>query len=103
MLQPVLVAGEFFVLPNVTTCEAIAQGKPACAAEVTNLNFCAFNSCGQCGDFEFERCVQFSQGVCSELFPVADECSSLLEVQSPQCGGDDIFQLVANIATVICG
>ncbi len=103
MLQPVLISGEFFILPNVTTCEALVQGKPACAAEVTNFNFCVFNSCGQCGDFEFDQCVQFSQGACSASFPVSDECSTLLDVQSPECGGDEIFQLITNLATVICG
>ncbi len=103
MLQPVLVAGEVFVLPNVTSCEALVQGKPACAAEATNLNFCAYNSCSFCGDFEFEGCVQFSQGICSELFPVSDSCSSVFELQSFQCGGNDIFELITNIATVICG
>jgi hypothetical protein len=34
---------------------------------------------------------------------VSDECSTLLDVQSPECGGDEIFQLITNLATVICG
>ncbi len=105
MTQPVLLLTAGFIAFNITSCESLAQGKPQCAIEATNLNYCVLNTCSLCSDFEFETCLgQAQSGLCGESFPVSDMCDSVFgDIPSPQCSSDDVFQLIVNMATFMCG
>lgn len=104
MAQPVLLPTQTFLFFNITSCEALAQGKPECAVEATNYLHCIYNSCSFCDDFEFDQCVSFaSNEQCNLFYPVTDGCSSVLEQLSPECSGNDALPLIENMATFMCG
>jgi hypothetical protein len=104
MAQPVLLLTQGFIAFNLTSCESLAQGKPQCATEATNLLYCVYNTCSFCQDFEFDTCLGQAEGLCTELFPVSETCESVFgDVQSPQCGGNDVFELVATMSNYMCG
>jgi hypothetical protein len=95
---------DFFVL-STRACEAVVQGKPGCAQEVSDFELCGFTACYECLDSSFETCVDFatSQGICGQQLGVSEFCLSVLEGQSPQCGGDDVIESFGNIAQLFCG
>ncbi len=96
-----------FILPSTYACEAVVQGKPACAQEVSDFVLCGYTACSECDQagLSFVDCVDFAStnGICGTQLGVSDSCLSVLEGQSPECGGADFFEVFGNIGELFCG
>jgi hypothetical protein len=96
-----------FVFPSIYACEAVVQGKPGCAQEVSDFVLCSYTACSECdlADPSFTDCVDFAstQGICGAQLGVSDFCLSVLDAQSATCTGADFIETFRNIGQLFCG
>lgn len=98
--QPVFINNGQIAYLNFAPCEAIAQGKDACATPTANLMFCASLTCGACAATDLEGCFGFAAAppaVCAEAFPISADCETIFDTVSAECADEH------QIAQLICG
>jgi hypothetical protein len=102
---PLVAAGDLVVV-NVAACEALEQNKLGCTDTVAEAFLCLLTTCGGCTSAS-DQSACFSEaefGICSTaLGDVTPTCESVLNGNSPACGGGTFQALFDSVATRICG
>jgi len=97
--------GQFAVV-NTAACESAAQGHAECGGAISDVVFCYQTACGECDDPDFQGCAEWSlgaEGICAQI-PVPDGCEKVdLNVDSPECAGDDFASLFVSVGNYFCG
>jgi hypothetical protein len=106
--HPALLPAGMYVFVNTIACEATVQGKPECAQSAADLQFCVFNTCGECEQVtELPDCLGYSeQDICGQNFTVTDECATLFPaegMEAAECSGADFESLFVAVANHLCG
>jgi hypothetical protein len=94
------------VIPNVASCQAIADGHPECAVEVVRSASCHLRQCGKCNDNQLQECETFadnpSYGNCRTV-PVTAACKKYMTVNvSGPCGGTTFDERYLAAAKALC-